>query len=156
MRADSVRQRTDEASGCDYLPAIPQLKAIAINIIIWILVGGLLGLSACKCVGIRNWKGIILNIAVGIGGVMLCGWLIGGFIGSSEFHMGTFSVAGLLVSLLGTSVLLAAVQLLGGVKGRRSPLRGGDQHASGTRRRVRVRKEPMAVMRRSPPLERIR
>jgi len=104
-------------------PAVPQLKANAINIIIWILVGGLLGLSACKCAGIRNWNGIILNIAVGIGGIMLCGWLLGGFIGSSAYHLGIFSVAALLVSLLGASVLLAAMQLLGGFTGSRAPRR---------------------------------
>ena len=44
---------------------------------------------------------------------MLGGWLLGGLIGSSAFNLGIFSLAGLLVSLLGASVLLAAVQLAG-------------------------------------------
>ena len=119
-RCVSVQTQPQDATT---FPAIPRLKAIAINIIIWILVGGLLGLSACKCAGIRDWNGIILNIAVGIGGIMLCGWLLGGFIGSSAYHLGIFSVAGLLVSLLGASVPLAAMQQLGGLAGHQAPSR---------------------------------
>jgi len=64
-----------------------------------------------------------LNIAVGVGGVMLCGWLLGGFIGSSVYHPGIFSVAGLLMSLLGASVPLAAMRLLGDFTGRQAPSR---------------------------------
>ena len=55
---------------------------------------------------------MILNIRVGIVGVVLGGFFLNGLVGSSPFHQGEFSRDVLLVSMLGAMVLLAAVQLL--------------------------------------------
>jgi len=52
---------------------------------------------------------------VGIVGVVLGRWLLGGLLGSSMFDQGEFGLSGLFVSLLGALVLLAAVQLITGI-----------------------------------------
>lgn len=65
--------------------------------------------------GINERPGIIRNVIVGIVGVVLGGWLLSGLVGSSPFNQDEFSLVGLLVSLLGAMVLLAAVQLLRGI-----------------------------------------
>lgn len=86
-----------------------------INFIISLLVGGLLGWAASMLTGINERPGIIRNVIVGIVGVVLGGWLLSGLVGSSPFNQDEFSLVGLLVSLLGAMVLLAAVQLLRGI-----------------------------------------
>jgi uncharacterized membrane protein YeaQ/YmgE (transglycosylase-associated protein family) len=91
-----------------------------LNLFTWILIGSLLGWAASMVVETRNWRVVLLNVVVGISGVMLGGWLLGGLIGASAFNPVEFNLGGLLVSLLGATVLLAAVQLLGGVAGRRA------------------------------------
>jgi len=75
------------------------------------LVGGLLGWAASMLTGTGERTGVILNVIVGIVGVVLGGWLLSGLVGSSPFNQGSFSLIGLLVSSLGAMVLLAAVQL---------------------------------------------
>jgi len=65
--------------------------------------------------GTGERTGVILNVIVGIVGVVLGGWLLSGLVGSSPFNQDEFSLVGLLVSLLGAMVLLAAVQLLRGI-----------------------------------------
>ena len=97
-----------------------------INFIISLLVGGLLGWAASMPTGTDERPGIILNVIVGIVGVVLGAWLLSGLIGSSPFDQGEFSLGVLLVSLLGAMVLLAAVQLLRGITerpGRAAPKR---------------------------------
>ena len=80
--------------------------------IISLFVGGLLGWAASMPTGTHERPGVILNVFVGIVGVVLGVWLLSGLIGSSPFNQGEFSLGVLLVSLLGAMVLLAAVQLL--------------------------------------------
>jgi uncharacterized membrane protein YeaQ/YmgE (transglycosylase-associated protein family) len=82
------------------------------NFIIWILLGGLLGRGASALMGIRERQAIIRNVVVGIAGVIFAGWLLGGLIGISVFAQGDFNLPGLLVALMGATVLLAAVQML--------------------------------------------
>ena len=90
------------------------------NIVIWLLVGGLLGWAASFVSGTSERPGIRLNVVVGIVGVVLGGWLLSGLLGSSPFDQSEFSVAELLVSSLGAMVVLAVVQLLGSITGRRA------------------------------------
>lgn len=86
--------------------------------IISLLVGGLLGWAAGMFMSTDERRRIVLNVFVGIFGVVLGGWLLSGLVGSSPFDRGEFSIVGLLVSVLGTMVLLVAVQLFGGITGR--------------------------------------
>ena len=77
------------------------------NIIVWLVVGGLIGWLASLFMGTDARQGILLNVAVGIVGAVLGGWLLGGFVGAGSINQGDFSMAGLLVSFLGAVILLA-------------------------------------------------
>lgn len=88
------------------------------NIMVWLLIGGLIGWVASIVMGTNNRQGFILNIVVGILGAFLGGWFLSGLFGSSTINQGNFSLAGLLVSLLGAIILLAIVRLFRGTAAR--------------------------------------
>lgn len=88
------------------------------NIIIWLLVGGLIGWLASIFMGNNNRQGILLNVIVGILGAFLGGWLLSGLFGSSTINQGDLSLSSILVSLLGAIILLAIVRLVRGVAAR--------------------------------------
>lgn len=88
------------------------LKATFMNILIWLLVGGLIGWVASMLMGTDNRQGILLNVVIGIVGAFLGGALLSGFFGTSTINQGNFSVAAVLVSLLGAIVLLAILKLV--------------------------------------------
>ncbi|MGH2544920.1 MAG: GlsB/YeaQ/YmgE family stress response membrane protein [Ardenticatenaceae bacterium] len=81
------------------------------NIIIWLIVGGIIGWIASMIMRTDAQQGIILNIVVGIIGALLGGWLLGPLLGAGDINSGDFSIMGLLVSLLGAVILLAIVNL---------------------------------------------
>lgn len=81
------------------------------NIIIWLIVGGLIGWVASKIMNTDAQQGIGLNIVVGIVGALLAGWLITPLVGGGTINQGDFSLTGLILSLLGAIVLLAIVNL---------------------------------------------
>jgi uncharacterized membrane protein YeaQ/YmgE (transglycosylase-associated protein family) len=77
------------------------------NLIVWLVVGGIIGWLASIVMRTDAQQGIFLNIIVGI---------VGAFIGGLIFTGGSINNAGLnlysfLVSLLGAVVLLAIVNL---------------------------------------------
>ena len=81
------------------------------NIIVWLVVGGIVGWIASKIMSTDAQQGILLNIVVGIVGAVLAGWLISPLVGESTINQGNFSLGGLIISLLGAIVLLAIVNL---------------------------------------------
>ena len=84
------------------------------NIIIWLVVGGLIGWVASILMGTDGRQGVVLNVVVGIVGAVLGGWLLSGVFGAGSINQGDFSVAGLIVSLLGAIILLFLVRLVRG------------------------------------------
>lgn len=82
------------------------------NLIIWLVVGGLLGWVASLIMRTDAQQGVLLNIIVGIAGAVLAGWLISPMVGVPTINQGVFSLGALLVSLLGAVVLLAIVNLV--------------------------------------------
>ena len=82
------------------------------NIIIWLVVGGLIGWVASMIMKTDAQQGVVLNVVVGIIGAVLGGWLIGPLVGAGTINQNDFSVAGLGVSLLGAVILLAVVNLV--------------------------------------------
>ena len=82
------------------------------NFIVWLLVGGLIGWVASLIMKTDAQQGVVLNVVVGIVGALLGGWLIAPMLGTGTINSNDFSVAGLLVSLVGAIVLLAIVNLL--------------------------------------------
>lgn len=82
------------------------------GIIIWLIVGGVIGWIASMIMKTDGQQGIILNVIVGIVGAFLGGWLAGilGIAGGSINDTG-ISVPSILISLVGAIVLLAIVNL---------------------------------------------
>lgn len=82
------------------------------GIIIWLIVGGIIGWLASMIMKTDGQQGIFLNIIVGIIGAFLGGW-IGGMlgIGGGDINSGDFSLSGLLMSLVGAVILLAIVNM---------------------------------------------
>jgi uncharacterized membrane protein YeaQ/YmgE (transglycosylase-associated protein family) len=83
-----------------------------INLIIWLAIGGIIGWVASLVMRTDGQQGIFLNVVVGIVGAALAGWLISPLVGVGTINQGSFSLGGLVVSLLGAIVLLAIVNLL--------------------------------------------
>jgi uncharacterized membrane protein YeaQ/YmgE (transglycosylase-associated protein family) len=84
------------------------------NILIWLVVGGLIGWVASVFMGTDGRQGLILNVVVGIVGAALGGWLFGGAFGTSTINQGNLSLSGVMVSLVGAIILLAAVKFFRG------------------------------------------
>lgn len=82
------------------------------NLIIWLVVGGLIGWVASMIMRTDAQQGVILNVVVGIVGAMLGGWLLSPLVGGGTVNQGDFSVMGLLLSLGGAIILLAIVNLV--------------------------------------------
>jgi len=80
------------------------------NLIIWLVVGGIVGWLASIIMKRDAQQGILLNIVVGIVGALLAGWFISPLLGVGSINEG-LSVGSFLVSLLGAVVLLAIVNL---------------------------------------------
>jgi uncharacterized membrane protein YeaQ/YmgE (transglycosylase-associated protein family) len=80
------------------------------NIIIWLVVGGLIGWAASTVM--RTQEGMLLNVVVGIVGAALGGWFLSPLVGVSTINQNNFSVPSLLVSFLGAAILLAVVNLV--------------------------------------------
>ena len=80
------------------------------NIIIWLVAGGLIGWAAS--VVMRTQEGILLNVVVGIVGAALGGWLLSPLMGVSTINQNNFSLPSLLVSFLGAVMLLVLVNFI--------------------------------------------
>lgn len=81
------------------------------NLILWLIVGGILGWLASIVMKRDAQQGLILNVVVGIVGAMLGGWLLSPLFGVGTINQSNFSLASLLVSFLGAVILLAIVNL---------------------------------------------
>ncbi|HEV8580818.1 MAG TPA: GlsB/YeaQ/YmgE family stress response membrane protein [Thermoanaerobaculia bacterium] len=81
------------------------------NLILILIVGGLIGWIASIVMRTNAQQGIILNIVVGIVGALLAGLLLSPLFGTGNILQGNFSLSALLVSLLGSVILLAIVNL---------------------------------------------
>lgn len=82
------------------------------NIIIWLVIGGLIGWVASIVMRTNAHQGIFLNVVVGIVGAVLGGWFLSPLVGVSTINQSNFSAAGLFVSLVGAVILLAIVNLV--------------------------------------------
>ena len=78
------------------------------GIILWLIIGGVIGWLASIIMRTDAQQGIFLNIVVGIVGAMIGGLIVtGGSINSAPLTIYSF-----LVSLLGAIILLAIVNLV--------------------------------------------
>ena len=81
------------------------------NIIIWLIVGGIVGWLASLLMKTDGQQGIFLNVIVGIVGAMIGGWFISPWVGVGTINQDNFSLPALLVSFVGAAILLAVVNL---------------------------------------------
>jgi uncharacterized membrane protein YeaQ/YmgE (transglycosylase-associated protein family) len=81
------------------------------DLIIWIVVGGLIGWLASKVMHTDAQQGIFLNVVVGIVGALLAGFVLTPLFGGGTINSGNFNLIGLLMSLLGSIILLALINL---------------------------------------------
>ena len=90
------------------------------NLLIFLIIGALVGWVASRIMGTDRQQGLILNIVVGIVGAFVAGWLISPLLGISTINEGNYSIPALLVSLGGAVVLLAVINLFrrGGLNAR--------------------------------------
>ncbi|HET7526341.1 MAG TPA: GlsB/YeaQ/YmgE family stress response membrane protein [Burkholderiaceae bacterium] len=82
------------------------------ELIIWLIVGGLVGWLASVLMHTDARQGIFLNVIVGIVGAALAGFFISPMVGLPTINQGVFSFGSLVVSLIGAVILLAVVNLL--------------------------------------------
>ena len=81
------------------------------GLIVWLVIGGIVGWLASVIMGRDAQQGILMNIVVGIVGAVLAGWFVSPLVGVATINQG-ISVGTMLVSLLGAIVLLAIVNLI--------------------------------------------
>ncbi|HEU4620817.1 MAG TPA: GlsB/YeaQ/YmgE family stress response membrane protein [Burkholderiaceae bacterium] len=81
------------------------------NFLLWIVIGGVLGWLASLVMRTDAQQGLVLNIVVGIVGALLGGWLLSPLLGAGTINQNDFSLMSLVVSFLGSVILLAIVNL---------------------------------------------
>jgi uncharacterized membrane protein YeaQ/YmgE (transglycosylase-associated protein family) len=79
------------------------------NLIMWLVIGGILGWLASIVMKTNDQQGLILNIVVGIVGAFLGGLLLAPLFGTGTINQSDFSIGSLFVSFLGAVILLAIV-----------------------------------------------
>jgi uncharacterized membrane protein YeaQ/YmgE (transglycosylase-associated protein family) len=80
------------------------------GILVWLIVGGVVGWVASIMMGTNRQQGLLLNVIVGILGALLAGLLISPILGIGTINDG-LTAGTFFVSLLGAVILLAIVNL---------------------------------------------
>jgi len=83
-----------------------------VGLIIWLVIGGIVGWLASMIMRTDAQQGLLLNIVVGIVGAFLGGLLFSRFFGEATINQNPLDLGSILVSLLGAIVLLAIVNLV--------------------------------------------
>ena len=81
------------------------------NLLLWIIVGGIIGWIASIIMGTNAQQGILLNIVVGVVGAFLAGLLLTPLLGVGTINNSSLSLPSFIVSLGGAIILLAIVNL---------------------------------------------
>lgn len=82
------------------------------GVVFLVVVGSILGWLAAIIMRTEHKRGILLNIAAGIGGALLTGFVVGPLLGLGHVLDGRYSITVLLTALAGSVILLLAVNLL--------------------------------------------
>lgn len=80
--------------------------------LLWIIVGGLIGLVASVIKHANGQQGLLLNIVVGIAGAFVAGLLLTPLFDVSTINEGNYSLPAIIVSLGGALLLLTIVNTL--------------------------------------------
>lgn len=82
-----------------------------INLIVWLVIGGVIGWLASIIMRTDKQQGILLNIVVGIVGAFLGGLLLSPIVGAGTINDSGLTLGTIVVSLGGAVILLALVNL---------------------------------------------
>jgi uncharacterized membrane protein YeaQ/YmgE (transglycosylase-associated protein family) len=82
------------------------------NLIIWLVVGGVIGWLAGILMKTNDQQGLLLNVIVGIVGAMIGGSFISPLVGAGTINQNDFSLAALIVSFIGAAILLGIVNVV--------------------------------------------
>lgn len=83
-----------------------------LNLILFLVVGGIVGWVASLVMKTDQSQGLILNVVVGVVGALLAGWLLTPLLGIAPITTASpLSVPAILISILGAVVLLAIINL---------------------------------------------
>ncbi len=86
------------------------------GILIWLLVGGLVGWVASLIMKTDGSQGIILNVVVGIVGALIAGFFISPLVGIPTINQNSLNIGSILVSLVGAVILIGIVKLVRGTR----------------------------------------
>lgn len=87
------------------------------NLIIYLIAGAIVGYVASRIMRTSSQQGLLLDIVVGIAGAFLAGYFLSPLLGVGTIN-DAITIPTLLVTLLGSVILLAIVRLFNG-RGRR-------------------------------------
>jgi uncharacterized membrane protein YeaQ/YmgE (transglycosylase-associated protein family) len=82
------------------------------NMVIWIVLGGLVGWLVSIVIGTDAKQGVLLNVLIGVVGAFLAGISLAPLLGTGRVNYNDFSLPSLLVSFLGALVLLGIVNVV--------------------------------------------
>jgi uncharacterized membrane protein YeaQ/YmgE (transglycosylase-associated protein family) len=81
------------------------------NLIIYLIAGAIVGFVASRIMHTDSQQGLILDIVVGVVGAFVAGYFISPLLGIGTIN-DAISIPTLLVSLIGSVILLAVVKLI--------------------------------------------
>ncbi|HEX5738061.1 MAG TPA: GlsB/YeaQ/YmgE family stress response membrane protein [Hydrogenophaga sp.] len=86
-----------------------EIQEQLMNLLIWLIAGGVIGWLASILMRTNDQQGRFFNLIVGVVGAMFAGWFISPLIGVGTIDQDSFSLHAMLVSFLGSAILLAIV-----------------------------------------------
>ena len=82
-----------------------------LSVLLWIVIGGIIGWVASRIMETDAQQGPLLDIVVGIVGAAIAGFVLSPMFGLPALNQNVFHIGSLLLSLLGAIILLAIVNL---------------------------------------------
>ena len=99
-----------DASGCT--EQSNSYKDRMLNIMVWLVVGAVIGLVAGLLMRNDEDQGVFVNVLVGIVGALVAGWLAAPYLGVHVLNPKVFNFGALAVALIGAVLLLALISLV--------------------------------------------
>ena len=84
------------------------------GILVWLVVGGVVGWVASLIMKTDGSQGIILHVVVGIVGALIAGYFISPLVGVPSINQNALNIGSILVSLVGAIILIGIVKLVRG------------------------------------------
>ncbi|MBK9051643.1 MAG: GlsB/YeaQ/YmgE family stress response membrane protein [Chloroflexi bacterium] len=90
------------------------------NVLIYVLVGGLIGFLTTRFIQMNEWPDVLFNMSLGVIGAFMAGWIFTPLFGIHTLEPSYFSFPAFLVSLTGSALLLITVNFLRWIAGQRT------------------------------------